>query len=102
MKLSEFENEKALELIADIIEPFSKLFTNENIEKSLKSGDKIGAIKAGLKEETEAVIEVLAAMNGVSVKDYHANVIDMTKQLLEILNDKDLVTVFQSQGQKME
>lgn len=103
MKLTEIENEEALDLLADIIEPASGIFTDEEIRDEARNGkNKIKLVQLILRNHKKAIIEILARLDGKQVSEYHANLIVMTKQLLEILNDKDLMEVFISQGQKKD
>lgn len=99
MKLSEFENEKALDLLADILEPTAEIFTDKELVDYARNGKKIKAINVALKNHQESVIAILAALDGVEPKDYKGNIVTMTVSLLEILNDDDLISVFRSQGQ---
>lgn len=99
MKLTDFENEEALELLGNVIEPVSRIMTNKEFVGAVRSKKRIDAVKIALKEHKKDVIELLAALNGQKIEDYHANLIVMTKQLLELLNDEELIKVFHSQDQ---
>lgn len=99
MKLSEFENEKALDLLADIIEPAAEIFTDTDLADCARAGKKLKAINIALKNHQESVIAILAALDGKKPEEYKGNIITMTASLLEILNDEDLIAVFRSQGQ---
>lgn len=94
MKITDFKNEDAIELIADLIEPISEISTDKELVKLLKKGDKIKAIQQGLKNHKSSIIQILAILNGVPVEEYSCNPITITKDLLVILNDKELMEVF--------
>jgi len=102
MKLTEYKNEDALELIADILEPTSKLFSDEKLTKLIKNGTKIDAIKYALKKHKSSIIEILARLDGVEPKKYEGNIVTITQNLLEIANDEELLSFFISQGQTTE
>lgn len=103
MKITEIENEEALDLLADLIDPASEIFTDEEVREEARNGkNKLKLVKLILKKHKTAIIQILARLDGKQVNEYHANLILMTKQLLEILNDKELLEVFISQGQKMD
>lgn len=101
MKLSDFKNEDALDLIADLIEPASEIFSDKAIAEAGRSGQKAKAIKIALKEHKKSVIEILSALDNVPVSEYNKNVAQMTVDLLDLLNDDTLMQVFTSQGQKV-
>ena len=94
MKITDFKNEDAIELISDLIEPISEISTDKELVKLLKKGDKIKAIQQGLKNHKSSIIQILAILNGVPVEEYSCNPITITKDLLVILNDKELMEVF--------
>lgn len=103
MRLSEFKGEDAIDVLADIIEPVSEIVGDEEIKKAI-SGEgnktKIASIvKLALKKHTHAVLEVLARCENKSYEEYVETVSVFTLPLkaLEIFNDKELVSFFQSQ-----
>lgn len=101
MRLSDFENEDALELIADLIEPAAEIFSDQAIAEAGRKGRKVEAVKIALKKHKKSVIEILARLDNVPVEKYSKNLVGMTIDLLELLNDKALMEVFRSQGQKV-
>ena len=94
MKITDFKNEDAIELIADLIEPISEISTDKELVELLKKGNKMKAIQQGLKNHKSSIIQILAILNGVPVEEYSCNPITITKDLLVILNDKELMEVF--------
>ena len=98
MKISDFKNEEALDLLVDIIDPVSKMMTDQAFIAKLKGANKMEAVKIILKDHKSEIIEILAKLNGQKVEEYQGTIITMTVQILEILNDKDLVDFFISQG----
>lgn len=94
MKITDFKNEDAIELIADLIEPISEISTDKELVELLKKDNKIKAIQQGLKNHKSSIIQILAILNGVPVEEYSCNPITITKDLLVILNDKELMEVF--------
>lgn len=99
MKLSDYKDEEALDLLADIIEPASEIFGDKRIAVILKNNEApMKAIKIAIKDHKKSVIAIMAAIEGVDVKDYHCNVFTLPMRLLDILNDEDLMSFFSSQG----
>lgn len=100
MKLSEYENEDALELLADILEPTARIFADGAISQLYSSGaPKIKLIQTALKKHSKELVEILARLEGVKPKEYKGNIITMTKTLLDVLNDEGLKDFFSLQAQ---
>ena len=98
MKLSEIKGEAALDLLADIIEPATEIMTDPNLQKLVKAKNKGAIIKLLIKDHKKSIIEILAMIDGVPVDEYQVNVFTLPMKLLELLNDKDLMGFFTSQG----
>lgn len=97
MKLSEVKGEDALDLLADIIEPASKIMVDPEIKKLAKAKNRATIIKTLIKNHKPEIIEILAAMDGVPAKDYHVNVFTLPIKIGEIINDQELISFFTSQ-----
>lgn len=96
MKLSEYRNEDALDLLADLIEPVAVLMTDEKLKKMIaEDAARIDVAKHLLKAHNKEIIAVLARLNGAEV--YDANIVDILKQVLDLINDPVLVDFFASQ-----
>jgi len=103
MKITDFENEDALDLIADLITPATEIFSDDKVRDMARAnGDKMAIAQHILKNHKSAIIEIFARMNNTPVKDYKCNAITLMRDLLDILNDKDLLAVFTSAEQKKE
>ena len=96
-KLSEYKNEEALDLLAEIIEPTAIILADKEFLNSLKI-NKMEAIKYIIKSHKKEVIEVLAALEGVPVKDYECTILTLPATLMQIVNDPELLDFFKSQG----
>lgn len=103
MKLTDYKNEDALDLLADILDPFSEILADPEIIKMFKDKDatRIKAVQYLLKEHKKPILQIMARLDGVPVEQYEINLLDIPKKLLEILNDKELIGFFRSQGQTM-
>ena len=97
MKLSEYKNEEALEVLADIVEPAVDIFSDKELIEIIKAENKGKAISYALKEHKKSVLEILAAMERKPVSEYECSVLTLPTKILEILNDKELVSFFSSQ-----
>lgn len=97
MKLTDYQNEDALELLADIIEPASTIFADAEVSKIFNSGmPKIKLVTYILKNHKEEVLDIMASIDGVPRSEYKCNLLTLPKQLIEILNDEELMPFFTS------
>lgn len=99
MKISEYKNEDALDLLCDIAEPVALILADEQMQKAIKSGKatNIEAVKIAIKNHKSSVIEVLARLDGIDIKDANYTAPSIIAKLLDILNDKELTDFFMSQ-----
>ena len=102
MKLSEYENEDALELVGDILEPLAEILGDEEIAKAFKTMPTIKIASLCLKKHAKNVVEILARIEGVPVEKYKGNIVTMTKSILDILNDEAFSDFFPSLPTKTE
>lgn len=98
MKLSEYQGEAALDLLADLIEPAGEIMSDKEIGEVFKD-NRFKAIGMAIKNHKKAVMQILAAMDGVPVDEYKCNVFSLPVKILEILNDPEMIQLFQYQGQ---
>ena len=100
MKLSDYKDYEALDLLVELIDPAAEIFSDVEIANILRNNQPaIKAVKIAIKNHKHAVIQILATLDGVDVKDYHCNVLTLPMALLNILNDNELMNFFASQGQ---
>lgn len=97
-KLSEYKNEEALDILADLLDPSAVILSDNDIRDAWESNNRLLAIKIAIKNHKKEVIDILAIMEGVPRDEYKCNVITLPARLLEILNDEDLIAFFKSQG----
>lgn len=102
-KLSEYKDEEALDLLADIMEPAAEIMADENIKNAFQSGAKVLSIaKIMLKNHKRTVMDILAALDGVPAEEYHCSVVTVPAKLIQLLNDKELIQGFTSQAQELK
>ena len=103
MKLSDYKDEEALDLLVELIEPAAEIFSDKEIAELIRNNGKpMSAVKLAIKNHKKSVIQILATLEGVPVEEYHCNIFTLPIALLNLLNDKDLMSFFSSQGQMME
>lgn len=102
MRLSDYKGEEALDLIADLMEPVSKILEDKEFQKQVEGGDNAGMLKAAkilLKHHKRECIEILARIDGIPFEQYNPTVFTLTKKVVELLGDKEVQELFTSQGQ---
>ena len=98
MKLSEYQGEAALDILADLIEPVGEIMTDKEIGEVFKK-NRFKAIGLAIKNHKNAVMQIMATIDGVPVEEYKCNVFTLPVKILELLNDPDIVQLFTYQGQ---
>ena len=98
MKLSEYQGEAAIDLLADLIEPVGEIMSYKENGEIFKK-NRFKAIGLAIKNHKKAVIQIMAIMDGVPVDEYKCNVFTLPVKILELLNDPALVQLFTYQGQ---
>ena len=98
MKLSEYQGEAALDILADLIEPAGEIMSDKHLGEAFKE-NRFKAIGMAIKNHKKAMIQILATMDGVPVDEYKCNVFSLPVKILEILNDPEMIQLFQYQGQ---
>ncbi len=100
-KLSDYRNEEAAEILAEILDPASEIFSDKKFTESLQKSP-ISAVKIALRNHSKAVIDVLSVYDRVPREEYSVNPMEILSKFIQILNDKDLMGAFTSQEQKTE
>ena len=100
-KLSEYKDEEALDVLADLIDPVVDIFGDTEIADYYRGGNKLLAVKVAIKNHKKSVIEMMAILEGVPVEDYHCNLLTLPKILLGIFSDPELESFFLEQGEEM-
>ena len=98
MKLSEYQGEAALDILADMIEPAGEIMSDKEIGEAFKK-NRFKAIGLAIKNHKKAVMQIMATMDGVPVDEYKCNVFTLPVKILELLNDSELIRLFTYQGQ---
>lgn len=98
MKLSDIKGERALDVLADMIEPVAEIMGDRDIAAILQSGKApIKAIKLALKNHKRAVLDMMAAIDGEDPETYQPSIFVLPKRLLDLLNDPEVQRLFSSQ-----
>ncbi len=95
MKLSEFKDEKAIEVVAALLGPISKISANPNNQKARSEGkNAVAFAQAILKNNAADVKDMLAILNGEDPKNYHCTAGTLIKDVFTMASDPDLMALF--------
>jgi hypothetical protein len=98
-KISEYKDEEAIELLADLLDPVVLIFAEPDIAAFAQQKNYIKAVQIAIKKHKKEVMEIMAILEGVPVEEFHCNIVTLPKMLLSILNDPMLQDFFTSQVQ---
>lgn len=98
MKLSEIKGERAIEIIADLIDPVSVIASDDEFKQLLEADKKVDAVKYLLKNHSKEVLTCMAILNDEDPKTYSPSFVTLPAMLLELLNTPELVELFYSGG----
>lgn len=104
MKISEIKGEKALDVLAEIIEPLSAIFGDEEVKKAYDSGTIATFAKMAIARHKKDIIAVLAGVNMMSAEEYaeQMNVFTLPVAFIDLINDDAVKGLFPSRGQETE
>lgn len=102
MRLSDIKGEKALDAMADLIDPLADIAQNKILVGLIRMKNYKEAVKIGLKQHKKAVLTILAILNQQDVETYEPSLAEIPIMLLDLLNDTELANLFTSQVETME
>ena len=113
MKLSDIKGERAIEVIADLIEPVANIATDKECAdlfsvRPVKGEDKnvsarkhlVKKVPLLLRTHKRDVIQIIATIDGKSVDDM--NLFSITAALIGIVKDEALIELFTSAARSVE
>jgi len=98
MRLKDIQGDKALDTLADLLDPIAHIMADDKMVSIFKSGQKLKAVQYAIKEHKTEITTILALLDGENPKEYKVNLITLPIKLMELLNDEDLQGLFQLQG----
>lgn len=99
MRISDIKGETALDVLADLIDPAVEIMQDSEVVNDIRAGKMIHAVKHMLKGHKQAIIAILAVLNGEDPATYKVNLFTLPKSILELLNDPDVMELFHLQEQ---
>jgi hypothetical protein len=100
-KISDYRDEDALDLLADIMEPAVEILADETVRKTFESENRMKLASVAIKGHKEAVMQILARLEGVPREEYHCTIFTLPAVVLEVLNDQELLGFFTAQARTM-
>lgn len=104
-KLSEIQNEEALDVLADLLDPIAEISKDKEIRKPSvdDAGNPIPKTRLeiaqiAIKRHKKAVLKILATLDGEPLETYSVNLVQIPLKVYELLNDEDMMDFFKSQG----
>lgn len=103
MRLSDIKDERALDVLADIIEPAADILSDEEVKTMYRSGQPMLRLAAYIiRNHKKSIIEIMACLDGEDPKDYSFNLVTLPQRILELINDPGLNSLFTSRVQNNE
>jgi len=113
MKLSEIKGDRAVEVIADLIEPVANIASDKECAdlfsvKPVKGEDRnvtarkhlVKKVPLLLKTHKRDVIQIIATLDGKSIDDM--NLFNIMQSLISMIQDEALIQLFTSAAQSVE
>lgn len=97
-KLSEFKDDAAIEVVADLLPYISEIAQNP-ANKEARSKDVAGFVAAMLRNNKHAVKGILAVLNETPLEDYTCTAASILADTFTMLSDPDLMMLFGVQRQ---
>lgn len=85
--LRDFQDEQALDLLAEIFEPMVNIMSDNEFLTAFDKGKRLEAVKIAIKNHKEDVMLILASMDGVPVEEYHCNFFTLPVRLIEVITE---------------
>lgn len=98
MRLSDFKDEKAIEVVADLLEPIFNIVSNAENAKAKDDG-MIKFAGAMLKNSAKDVMSMLAILDDKEPSEYHCNAASVMRDVVNMLSDPELMQLFGLQRQ---
>ena len=95
MRLSDYKNEEAIDVLADLIEPASKIIGDAEVRRVYEGKGTRGAIiKTALKNQKKAVVEFVAYLHREDPETFEFTIPTLLNDLLDVINDPEVAQLF--------
>lgn len=93
MKLSDFKDERAIEVVADLLVPISKIVSKPEIADA-QSKSVIEFAAAMLKNGKREVMDMLAILSEQNPETYTCTAATVMRDVIDMVSDPDLLQLF--------
>jgi len=100
MRLSNFKDEKAIEVVAALMEPIGNIASNPENKKVQEEGNTMAHVAgAFLRNNPKDVKTILAILDDKDPTDYHCTAASVLADALDLFSDPDFMALFGLQRQ---
>lgn len=106
-KLSEFKDDEAMDVLAEILDPMVNMMKNKDFVLALRGDrqkeirpNRVEAIKIAITDHRSDVVKIMAVLNETPVEEFHYNLLTLPQMMVEMFNDKELMDFFGYQSEK--
>lgn len=103
MKLSEFKDEKGIEVVAKLLVPIGKIASNVNNRRAKNEGKSLIEFASSmLQNNPKETMNMLAILDDKDPESYHCNAATILVDVINMFADEELLKLFGLQSQKMD
>ena len=100
MKLSEFKDEKAVEVVAKLLVPIGNIATDKEMAEAQRTARHMGEFASfALQKHARDVLDMLAHLNGQDPEDFHCSAATVMRDVMNMFSDPELMALFGLQRQ---
>ncbi len=94
MKLTDFKNDDAIRVIADLLPYVSKIAQNNSVKETAEGGSVIDFASVIMRENPSDVKAMLAILDGQKPSEYHCNAATVIRDVVTMISDPALLDLF--------
>ncbi len=98
-KLSDFKDEKAIVIVAQLLEPIMTILANPENGKFKGEQNGLKMFSGFLANSPKAMMQIFAILSEQDAETYHCDGVDAVTNLMTLVSDDRLIELFTSQGQ---
>ena len=101
MKLADIKDDKAFEVLANILTPIGILAKDDEFNAARKKS-MMDAVQYALRNHPDELKAILAYLDLQDPDTYEVTLLTLPKKIIELVNDPEVLALFPSQGQQMD
>lgn len=100
MRLSDFKDEKAIDVVAKLLVPIGNISADKELGEARKAAKHMGEFASMLlRKHRRDVLDMLAILDDKEPEEYHCTAASVLMDVLNMLNDPELMALFGLQRQ---